>query len=61
LATERETNQASAEAMDNFYRQQFIEDKDPERVIYKNFSEEYLKTNLENKQLKAEIQELKEK
>jgi hypothetical protein len=59
LTIERETNQASAELMDDFYRQQFIKDKDPESIVRNNFANQYLELNLENKQNRLEIERLK--
>ncbi|CAG8800718.1 24157_t:CDS:2, partial [Racocetra persica] len=59
LEIEREANIESAQAMDRFYRGQFIENKDPDNVIKNNFANDYLSLNQENQHLKKQNSELK--
>ncbi|CAG8736921.1 9052_t:CDS:2, partial [Cetraspora pellucida] len=58
LTTERETNQESAEAMDHFYRNQFIENRTPD--VLAKFNKNYLAINRENKQKDQVIKQLEE-
>jgi len=58
LKIERETNQESAELMDNFYRQNPPREYLALQNILGKFSDDYLKTGWENQQLKAKIKDL---
>ncbi|CAG8636473.1 364_t:CDS:2 [Ambispora gerdemannii] len=58
LTIERETNQESAEVMDNFYRRQFIANQTPD--ILQEFSTDYLKVSWENQAQKQKIKDLEQ-
>jgi len=61
IEEEREIHQDAMKAIDNFYQQNPPRENLTLQNILKEFSNDYLNSNLENKQLRKENQELKER